>query len=37
MGMGTILVGEGPAPDYVDVQIADASAVPQALAQWMNR
>jgi putative hydrolase of the HAD superfamily len=34
LGMGTILVGSGERPPYVDVQVACAAEVPQALAHW---
>jgi putative hydrolase of the HAD superfamily len=34
LGMGTILVGGGDIPDYVDVQVASAAEVPQALTAW---
>jgi putative hydrolase of the HAD superfamily len=34
LGMGTILVGKGQIPPYVDVQVANAAQVPQALANW---
>jgi len=36
MGMGTILVGEGPAAEYVDRQVSTAAAVPATLAHWMT-
>jgi putative hydrolase of the HAD superfamily len=34
LGMGTIMVGRGEIPAYVDVQVASAAEVPQALAAW---
>lgn len=34
LGMGTILVGGGAIPSYVDVQVASAVEVPLALAHW---
>ncbi|BCA78502.1 pyrimidine 5'-nucleotidase [Desulfuromonas sp. AOP6] len=34
LGMGTILVGDGAKPSYVDVQVAAAVQVPEALAHW---
>ncbi|MBE0599258.1 MAG: pyrimidine 5'-nucleotidase, partial [Desulfuromonadales bacterium] len=34
LGMGTILVGAGQAPAFVDVQIPQLSLLPQALATW---
>jgi putative hydrolase of the HAD superfamily len=35
LGMGTILIGDGAdSPAYVDVQVASAAEVPQALAAW---
>jgi putative hydrolase of the HAD superfamily len=34
LGMGTILVGKGTPPSYVDVQVDCAAEVPQALAYW---
>lgn len=34
LGMGTILVGQGDRPDYVDVQVARADQVPWAMGHW---
>jgi putative hydrolase of the HAD superfamily len=34
LGMGTILVGTGEIPPYVDVQVASAAEVPAALGPW---
>jgi len=34
LGMGTILVGDGARTSYVDVQVAAAVQVPEALAHW---
>jgi putative hydrolase of the HAD superfamily len=36
LGMGTILVGSGDPPPYVDIQVATAAEVPLALSQWLG-
>ncbi len=34
LGMGTVLVGNRPAADYVDVQIDEVARIPEAVAFW---
>ncbi len=36
LGMGTILVGGGERPPFVDVQLATAAEVPRALSHWLG-
>ncbi len=36
LGMGTVLVGPGDPPPFVDVQVATAAEVPQALSHWLG-
>lgn len=36
LGMGTVLVGRGERPPFVDVQVPAAADVPAALAFWMQ-
>jgi putative hydrolase of the HAD superfamily len=34
LGMGTIWVGEGEAPPYVDIRVSRAAEVPGSLSFW---